>query len=137
MTFREVGPSSLTLRLSLITMASSCMFVGTVGVKKSSSETLADKKKLWKHEVYVALPAGDYVANMFTYGGPSSTATPNGIHFVCARVVIESVETVTGPPTLLQLYAVCVRSHLLRREQRARQCQCSVQIPTAMMCTYY
>ena len=137
MTFREVGPSSLTLRPSLITMASSCMFVGTVGVKKSSSETLADKKKFWKHEVYVALPAGDYVANMFTYGGPSSTATPNGIHFVCARVVIESVETVTGPPTLLQLYAVCVRSHLLRREQRARQCQCSVQIPTAMMCTYY
>ena len=77
MTFREVGPSSLTLRLSLITMASSCMFVGTVGVKKSSSETLADKKKFWKHEVYVALPAGDYVANMFTYGGPGSTATPN------------------------------------------------------------
>ena len=137
MTLREVGPSSLTFRPSLITMASSCMFVGTVGVKKSSSETLPDKKKFWKHEVYVALPAGDYAANMFTYGGPSSTATPNGIHFVCARVVIESVETVTGPPTLLQLYAVCVRSHLsLRREQRARQCQCSVQIPTAM-CTYY
>ena len=78
----------------------------TVGVKKSSSESLGDKKKFWKHEVYVALPAGDYVANMFTYAGPSSTATPNGIHFVCARVVIESVETVTGPPALLQLYAV-------------------------------
>ena len=25
-------------------------------------------------------------------------------------------------------------SHLLRRERRARQCQCSVQIPTAVMC---
>ena len=102
MTLREVGSSSLTLRPSLITMASSCMFVGTVGVKKSSSETLPDKKKFWKHEVYVVLPAGDYVANMFTYGGPSSTATPNGIHFVCARVVIESVETEDFPLLLVK-----------------------------------
>ena len=109
MTLHEVSASSLTFRPSLITMASSCMFVGTIGVKKSSSETLADKNFFWKHEVYVALPAGDYVANMFTYGGPNSTATPNGIHFVSARVVIENVETVTGPPTVLQLYAVCVR----------------------------
>ena len=27
-------------------------------------------------------------------------------------------------------------SHLLRRERRARQCQCSVHIATAVMCTY-
>ena len=82
------------------------MFVGIVGVKKSSLETLADKKKFWKDEIYVVLPAGDYVTNMFTYGRPNSTATPNGIHFISARVVIENMETVTGPPTVLQLYAV-------------------------------
>ena len=67
MTLREVSASSLTLHPSLITMASSCMFVGTVGVKKSTSQTLADKKKFWKHEVYVALPAGDYVSREHVY----------------------------------------------------------------------
>ena len=48
---------------------------------------------------------------MFTYGGSNSTATPTGIHFVSTRVVIENMETVIGPPTPLQLYAVCVRSY--------------------------
>ena len=58
MMFREVSASrSATLHRSLITMASSCMFVGTVGVKKSTSEALVEKKKFWQHEVYVALPA--------------------------------------------------------------------------------
>ena len=84
MTFRDVNASPATLRRSLITMACSCMLVGTVSVKKSTSETLADKKKNRKNEVYVALPAGDYVANMFICGRPNSTETQNGIHCLYA-----------------------------------------------------
>ena len=68
MTLREVSPSSLTLRPSLITMASSCMFVGTVGVKKSSSESLGDKKKFWKHEVTLTRAAIDLRIDPFAHG---------------------------------------------------------------------
>ena len=61
---------------------------------------------------------------MFTYGGSNSTATPTGIHFVSTRVVIENMETVIGPPTPLQLYAICVRkisAHVLMTERMIEQ----------------
>ena len=47
-------------------MASSCFFMGTVDIRKSTSETLADKRKLWKHDTFVAVPGGDMLANAFT-----------------------------------------------------------------------
>ena len=67
--------------------------MGTVGIRKSTSETLADKRKFWKHDAFVAVPGGDMMAHVFTYGGPNSAATAEGIYFLTARVVFGSMPT--------------------------------------------
>ena len=88
--------------------------MGTVGIRKSTSETLADKRKFWKHDAFVAVPGGDMMAHVFTYGGPNSAATAEGIYFLTARVVFGSMPTVEpGGSTSLQLYANCVRRCIL------------------------
>ena len=86
--------------------------MGTVGIRKSTSKSLADKRKFWKHDAFVPVPGGDMLANVFTYGGPNSAATAEGIYFLTARVVFGSVPTIDLGSTPLQLYANSVRSHI-------------------------
>ena len=81
----------------------SCFFMGPVGIRKSTPETLADKRKFWKHDAFVAVPGGDVLANVSTYGGLNSAATAEGSYFLTVRVVFRSMPTIDPGSTSLQL----------------------------------
>ena len=51
---------------------------------------------------------------MFIYGGPNSTETKMAF-IVSMQVMIEYIDTITSPATLLQLYAVCIRKIFLHQ----------------------